>query len=412
MQIPRKDPPTPGEQRNRHYGRKYIPWGGRANDFPEQMEDLLQASATLKAVLNSQSRAVAGGGFSTESEEFAARLARVNADQSVNDFAFRVELDLNLYGQACFLEIRERAAGVETVRLKHQSTGQVRYASFDTDDPTSEPTEILVANWARGAYAEKTRYSLVDYTESTVGGRRVRVKAHILKDYEPGSRHYGFPNWMGAWYDCWLEQSISRLNYNVLEQGSHLAGILSWDLGQGMTEKGAELNIEQLKANLKGTGNAGKVIVLPSLGASSAPSFVQFDLPDDGSFVTMYERVQGKIVTACNWYRSLAGLATPGQLGNTQQIRQEWQLALDTFIKPHQKRLQDAIMRAYQGTRYENETFSFTVSSPVNAINELGASEFAQVLRFNEVRRELGMTPDEDMEDTYLKPTTDAAANA
>ena len=48
----------------------------------------------------------------------------------------------------------------------------------------------------------------------------------------------------------------------------------------------------------------------------------------EGSFLELKNVVTDTIVSACQWSRSMAGLATTGAIGNNQQLKNEYEVAM------------------------------------------------------------------------------------
>jgi hypothetical protein len=57
---------------------------------------------------------------------------------------------------------------------------------------------------------------------------------------------------------------------------------------------------------------------------------------NEGEWLNVRNLGKEEIITALNWFSVLLGQATPGKLGQTQEIRNTYNLAMNTVINPEQ----------------------------------------------------------------------------
>ncbi|NBW21716.1 MAG: hypothetical protein EBR82_78540 [Caulobacteraceae bacterium] len=75
----------------------------------------------------------------------------------------------------------------------------------------------------------------------------------------------------------------------------------------------------------------------------SKATFTPISQEQEGSFKELKAIATETIITACQWFPSLAGIATEGKLGSNQQIAQEFEIAIR-----HVGKLQNKFKEAFR----------------------------------------------------------------
>jgi hypothetical protein len=105
----------------------------------------------------------------------------------------------------------------------------------------------------------------------------------------------------------------------------------------------------------------------------------------EGSYTQLQALIENNIIKANNWFRSLAGLVTSGQLGNNQQLKNEWQLAERQI-----RNTQDLIMSEVKKALNIKDEISFNNQSPLDLIEDISkVREILESALSNEVKKEL-----------------------
>ena len=146
-------------------------------------------------------------------------------------------------------------------------------------------------------------------------------------DYEPSFDYYGLPDWVGATYYAKLEMLIGQFNSNMFDNGLFSSGVLRLSQ-EGLSPDETRRFVNDINAKLVGTekGNSGKIIIFT--GDQDTVDFTELTTSFEGSYIELKQMVEDTVISAASWYRSLSGLSTEGQLGNNQQILNEYQIAM------------------------------------------------------------------------------------
>ena len=300
---------------------KSIPFG-RYNLFPQETAELFRESPTLHSVITSKASYFAGQGL--EYENGSGQYVNPRGD-SHSQLLSNIGLDKYLGGNSYVLI--ERIGG--TTHLYHMDQVKVRmHAEQQVVAGKYYDKYIICNNWAK-VHAKGTKtWEVCEYPVfKKVEGKKGEYALLHIRDYEPSFDFYGLPNWIGAIFYAKLESLIGRWNVNHFDNGLFSSGILNLP-ADGMTDEEVEKLTRQIISRLTGTetGNNGKLLI--TTGSENAPTFTEVSRQFEGSFLDLKNICEDTIVSACSWKRSLAGLATEGQLGNNQQILNEYQVAM------------------------------------------------------------------------------------
>lgn len=333
------------------------------NLFPQKLSKIAKESSTLKAVINSFSEYVSYGSISTDNSNLEKKLNEdLNKHYDWYELSKRVSKDRRTYGYG-FIESVKMGSDVF---IYHLDASKVRFVEYEGESPTKV---AISKDWndSRVTPIEMDLYPNYDKEGRTI---------IPIMEYESGYMDYPLPVWSGAFYDAQVESLIGQYNANQFENGVTLSSILMFDFGD-VTEEDGENGLRakkfKLEQNLKGTsgGRSGKSLIVPKTGDVEAPTYVQYPMEKEGSFLDLQKMIENNIVKSCSWFRSLAGLESAGSLGNNQQMRNEWELA-ERLIRNEQDVIMAALMKAFEGTSYIG-VVEFNNQSPMNVINDIAS---------------------------------------
>jgi len=339
------------------------------NLFPQIVSKIVKESSTLKSVINSFSDYVSYGEV-VAGEPFIDKLTNdFNKYYNYYEFAKRVSKDRRTFGYGFIEEVR---IGKE-VYLYHLDASRIRFVEYKDENPEF----VAVSKDWNDTTIHPVKMSLYpNYMEDegSEGEDSLITKRRIIPimDYETGLIDYPFPIWSGAFYDAQVESLIGQYNANQFENGITLSSILFMDAGDVTTPDELKAFKLKIQNELQGTsgGRSGKTLVVPKVGDVLAPEYVQYPMEKEGSYSELQKMVENNIVKACSWFRSLAGLESAGSLGNNQQMRNEWEQA-EKLVRNEQDKIMEVVLKAYEGTQYENEEVTFNNQSPMNLVNDM-----------------------------------------
>lgn len=232
-----------------------------------------------------------------------------------------------------------------------------------------------------------------------------RTAIHV-KQFAPGFFYWGMPEWIAAQFWAEVEYRTARVNIDKLDNGFMPSGVLQF-FGS-MTQPEAQEMIEAFKAKMIGPGKAFKLFAQVIRDESLKANWVPMTQQLEGEFMELAQLAAAAIVTANRWTASLAGIATPGQLGTNQQVMMETEFLQNTVIKPRQNMLLSRIINiflkeagAHLATTWKEVRLGISNSTPVSF---MGVINVETSLTRNEKREVLGYEPLTDEQITEENP--------
>ena len=119
----------------------------------------------------------------------------------------------------------------------------------------------------------------------------------------------------------------------------------------------------------------------------------------------MHKQSAEDLISAHSWFPSLSGRAIEGQMGNTQQIRNEYQVALATVISAEQDVFLEVFKMIIKNElKADGTNLSFRNESPVPMYD----ISIDKVMKVGEARKMLGLIVDDgdDNMNRYISEST------
>ena len=216
-----------------------------------------------------------------------------------------------------------------------------------------------------------------------------------LKQYSPLMYQWGVPNWIGAKHFVELEYRIAKFNVSKFRNGLTTSGLLQ--LFGDLTPEQQKDYQEAFMAKMTDTGNDFKVLFQILENPDLKANWVPFEQSYSGYFMELSNIAKDRIATGFEIPLSLVQ-ATPGQLGNNQQIRAEFEILYRTKIYDMQQAILRGIVKPYLDTVAETEGIEFLKGVELDFINIVPVSfagdlEVNMLLTKTEGREILGYGP-------------------
>ena len=429
-------------------------WVRMFDQYDEFLKGLIACvnnSPTLGRIIQDKALMVAGDGYipvkgkssslivSTEKPErinddslddIEAAIGSVNEHgQTLADVNFTGAFDYSAFGNAVFELVRGRVGGERFVQIYNVPLYNIgiRKTGFDQiirsygiyDDWEDFPLQSDGTGYFERGFREIAAYP--NWTRDTATGTE-RSIIHI-KQYRAGYTYYGLPDWVSARQWAELEYRIQRFNVSKLDNSFIPSGILQ--LFGSVSPQEAKKTVDRITEKFTGTGNNHKIVIQMLRDEKLKANWIPMDRQQDGEFLQMQQTASEKIVTACGWSASLAGISTAGRLGSNQEIRSETEKVQNTVIKPVQNVFCNRVINVFLKElsafvpALKDVQFSISNTMPVSFMGDI---DVEANLERNEKRELLGYPALEDdsedvsdvndiednsndMEDEQLDPT-------
>lgn len=319
-------PPVPTEitvvDRNT---KDYIPFGSD-NLFPQALIQLNRNSSVHRGIINNKTTYVMGDGVTTEDERVYDWLQEINGrDEGIDDVLRRVVLDWHVFGNAFVELVTDRRRSF--FAIYHRDASKWRY-NKDRDLLLYHP------DWSKYSTNKGAAMAYPIYPEfGKVGDDGHLRSVYHFKQYEPGSEIYGIPQYIAGLNAAGIIYKTDKWNLSRLDNSFKPSGILVIDGIE--SEEDAQTLQQKFDEAFTGEGNTGKVMkVFKSLGGEGT-QFIEMGGTYEGDWTQLHTQSEGNIITAHNWFRSLAGIADNTGF-DTKRILQEYEVAKNTVIRDTQ----------------------------------------------------------------------------
>lgn len=375
---------------------KWVPFFAESgNVYINDLAVRKRRSSTHGAIIKSKHIFTVGEGFSywikgeqkeyDELDERQKMLLQANDSESLYDIFCKIALDWIYSGNLYCQGARVR----DVIAFFHSDATTVR-TSWDKDKFFITNYWRQIGNAARSPRAEYSPETIDAYKP---GSKQKNFMLH-LANYEPEFEYYGLPDHHGVlkWAD--IEYQIPTFNLNRIHNGffPSVYMALFGQAPEGMTDKQF---INTVVDKYTGEGNNSKIFAELLDDEKQKAHIHEFGGARDGEFKELDELAVQRIVSGHRWFTSLTGIVLAGKLGNVQQIRQEYEVAMNTIVRPEYQKPLLALMHKLLELRGETELKLDIVNSPPSSLNinpdgVLTIDEARAILGYPELENEAG----------------------
>lgn len=305
-------------------GGGYIEFGFK-NDYPNYLNDLFNKSAKHNAIIKGKVNYITGNGFKIvgDSDPIAEQfIASANQSESLTEILRKTSTDIEIFGGA-YLQVIWSQAGGNLSEIYHLDYTKVRSNEDNTQFWYSD-------NWKDNKYKREV-YNAFN-TQLRIGSQIL-----YLKEYRPNLNAYALPGYFGALNYIESDIEISKHVLGNAQTGFSASKLITLPNGEPTDDE--KRTIER-KFTDRFTGSDGKKFILSFTNDASRKPIVDdlgaSDITKE-DFQNVDKLIQqnlyaGHQITAPD----LFGIATPGQLGTRQQMRDSYEIFQNTYVNDKQ----------------------------------------------------------------------------
>ena len=377
------------------------------NTFPNDCAKRAKRSSTHNALIESKVGYIAGEGFTASR---GSEIIELSKEKNLSDYIDSVnnheESLIDVYTKCARDLVTTGNFAGEVVRsggqqfIFHKDITTVRLGKADADNRINNvyisPDWSAIKKNARAGTEEK-----ITVVPSYRYGTKEDNSIYYCKSYTPEHFYYGTPDFIGA--NLWIDIEYRIPKYNLDKFDNHFAVGAIVDLFGTEPPMGytAQEYVDEIVNKFTGEGNNNKVLFQMLDSQEQKSSFQILDNIREGDFEKLHNLAVQNIITAHRFTPSLAGIATAGKLGSTQQVQSEFEIINNTVIRPYK----DKLLRVFN-TLIKEAGFDIKLdvhtSSPVSVTSMIQPSE---VMTINEQRQLLGLEPIEGKDVLQTKQT-------
>jgi len=304
-------------------GEGYMGYG-QNNDYPQYLLDLFNKSAKHNAIIRGKVNYIVGNGWAGEEPI----VKKVNRDETLLDLTKKVALDIELFGGA-YIQVIWSVMGGQVAELWHCDYTKIRTNKDNTQFWYKE-------DWKVTRNQEKAEVYSAFNPANPYG-----VQIFYVKEYRPGMNVYSLPGYFGALNYIESDVEVSKHVLGNAQTGFSASKLITLPNGEPSPDE--KRSVSKQFDNMY-TGADGKKYLLAFVNDVSRKPIVDdlgaSDLTKE-DFGRVDELIQTNIFSGHQITSpDLFGIATPGQLGSRQQMRDSYEIFNNTYVRYKQMQLE------------------------------------------------------------------------
>lgn len=358
---------------------------GEDNLYPQKLIDLYNKSPKHNAIVNQKASYIAGDSFElfasdtiTEAKAYD-RLRNINAFEDYESFNNKISQDFELF-DGYYIEVIWNKAKTEIAELYHLPFQNVRLGkdcAYYSEDWSNTREAVI-------------EYPLFNHTT------RENKQVYAFKMYRAGQGKYPLPSYIGALKYIEIDVEISNYYLSNIKNGFFAQTVIQMFKGQPTPEE-ARMAKKRFKKNYQGAEaeESGGLIIMYNEQNEKPAEITNLQPSDfDKQFQQLNDQVQEEIFVGHRVSNPVIfGIATPGALGQRNEIIEGYELFQTSYVEPRQK-IKDAAF---------NSVFKYMADAQIKTTNKPPIGQdyillFEKgILDKNEVRKELGFSAVEEV---------------
>jgi len=354
-------------------GEGYMQYG-QNNDYPQYLLDLFNKSAKHNAIVRGKVNYIVGNGWAGEQPI----VKQVNREETLNDLTKKVALDLELFGGA-YIQVIWGVLGETIAELWHCDYTKIRTNKDNTQFWYKE-------DWKATRNQEKAEVYSAFNPKNPTG-----VQILYVKEYRPGMNVYSLPGYFGALNYIESDVEVSKHVLGNAQTGFSASKLITLPNGEPSPDE--KRAVSRQFDNMY-TGADGKKYLLAFVNDATRKPIVDdlgaSDLTKE-DFGRVDELIQTNIFSGHQITSpDLFGIATPGQLGSRQQMRDSYEIFNNTYVRYKQMQLEGVfnMLGQYAGV---TEELKLQPTDPIGI--EFSESVIKEVAPKEWILEKLGIDP-------------------
>lgn len=291
---------------------------GANNSFYQEIIDAYYGSATNSAIIDSYSLMLYGLGLNID-QKFVSK----------KDLK-QVSKDLVMFGEASFEKLKDGT-------LKHVPKQKVI--------PNKAEDGKIKAYWYSFDWCDQQKYPPVKIPAYGYSKKNENC-IYVIRSYEVGQFYFSNPSYISALPYCELENELANYYVNHIKNGLSFGHIINVNGGQPESEEQKEKFDKQIKRQLTGSTNAGKVLISYNDNKETATTVEALEVSNaHEQYTFLTEEAQNKICVA---HKVVSGAIlginkATGFSSDAEQIETAFNETYLSVIQPKQEMIIDAL---------------------------------------------------------------------
>jgi predicted transcriptional regulator len=351
---------------------------GEDNLYPQKLIDLYNKSPKHNAIVNQKSSYIAGESFEIYADDTLNKakafdkLRNINAFEDYESFNTKISQDFELF-DGYYIEVIWNKAKTEIAELYHLPFQNVRLGkdcAYYSEDWSNSREAVI-------------EYPLFNPTT------RENKQVYAFKMYRAGQGKYPLPSYIGALKYIEIDVEIGNYYLSNIKNGFFAQTVIQMFKGQPTPEE-MRIAKRRFKKNYQGAEaeESGGLIIMYNEQNEKPAEITNLQPSDfDKQFQQLNDQVQEEIFVGHRVSTPVIfGIATPGTLGQRNEIIEGYELFQTSYIEPRQKIKDSSFNVVFQ---YMADAKLKTTNKPPIGQDYILLFEKG-ILDKNEVRKELG----------------------
>lgn len=295
---------------------------GEKNDYPSYLLDLAQKSTKHGAIINNKAKYISGNGWTTESGEQSEFVSKLMLDVLLR----KVALDIETFG-GCYLEIIWSTLGRSIAQVNHLDYTRVRTNQDNTQFWYKK-------EWTKYNRNNDEAIVLNAFNPNSADKKQIL----FIKEYRPGSKAYPLPGYISALNFIESDIEVSKHVLGNASTGFTPSKMITLTNGEPTPEVKRDTTSMFEK---RFTGADGKKFILNYVqNKDQAPIIEDLGTSDltKEDFTAIDTLIQNNIFAGHEITSpSLFGIAQPGKLGSTTELKDAFEIFKNTYVNDKQR---------------------------------------------------------------------------
>lgn len=359
-------------------GENFIKYG-ESNGFDKFLHELLHKSPLHSGIIEKKIRMDVGEGLVLPRH-------KTIFDELDKNFLNKIFFDLELYG-GCYIGVKWRKKTI--IGIEHVPFNYIRLSEPNENDEIEYC--YLSKNWEKYKKKEYKPVVIPTFTGNYNGND---YEIAILGSYR-SCQLYPMPSYTSAINYITADWLISKFHLSNIQNGFNPGAMVVFTSGEPTPEE-EEYIIKTIQTNT-GPDGAGKYIVYFAESADKAPIITQLPVNElDKQFKILEETITEKIITAHQIPRILAGLQTPGSLGDSKQLLQADETFHANYITYSRQIILDFLNKIAEKIGINEEIYIKNNTRKNNGLIIDNIQYIRDIFTINELRYIFGFQPIEN----------------
>ena len=358
---------------------------GEDNLYPQKLIDLYNKSPKHNAIVNQKSSYIAGDAFeiiapdTLNKAKAFDKLRNINAFEDYESFNTKISQDFELF-DGYYIEVIWNRAKTEIAELYHLPFQNVRLG---------KDCAYYSEDWSN------SREAVIEYPMFNPTTRENK-QIYAFKMYRAGQGKYPLPSYIGALKYIEIDVEIGNYYLSNIKNGFFAQTVIQMFKGQPTPEE-MRIAKRRFKKNYQGAEaeESGGLIIMYNEQNEKPAEITNLQPSDfDKQFQQLNDQVQEEIFVGHRVSNPVIfGIATPGALGQRNEIIEGYELFQTSYIEPRQKIKDSSFNVVFQ---YMADAKLKTTNKPPIGQDYILLFEKG-ILDKNEVRKELGFAVVEEV---------------